>query len=109
MMNRVRKIICLSVFLLVAQFSVGQTTGNTADENAKPFWVNDTLFIKKDTAHSIFIDTTRNPEYYERLADFSMNAVLKDSYEENIKWLKSRNIELTKQNLDTFPRNWRKL
>lgn len=102
-------IIFFLTFFVFAQFAFGQQIITIIDENSKPFLINDTLFIKKDSIYSIFIDTSKKSDYYERLADFSMEDYEKDSYEKSLKYLKAKNTGLTKQNLDKVPRKWRDL
>ncbi|MDR2915761.1 MAG: hypothetical protein LBV74_13155 [Tannerella sp.] len=108
-MKHLGKIICFSVFSVFTLFSFGQNRMVIVDENSTPVVINDTLFIKKDSLYSIFIDTTGNPVYYEKLADFSMDGYEKDSYEETLKQLKAKNGELTAWEPDEFPRKWRDL
>jgi hypothetical protein len=94
-MNR---IILSIVLMLVFENVFSQQIITVADENSVPFVINDTLFIKKDSVYSIFIDTAKNSAYYRKLTDFSIKGYSKENY-----------TKATKHKLDKFPRKWREL
>jgi len=109
-----KRLILYFAFIIFVQFSFGQNDieykiYNPIEENSKPFLENDTLFIKKDLEYYIFIDTTRNPKYYEKLDNFKFDKYDLELYEGYLKSFRENNIKLTKHKLDNFPKKWRPL
>ncbi len=72
---------------------------------------NDTIFLKREVTkhyyHAIFIDTTRDSKYYDRLTDFEFGTFDLQSYEGNYKYFKGQNPKAYKKvNSTEIPKNW---
>ena len=101
-MRYIKKTIC---FLMVFTFVLccfGQEV-----VNSMPYMVNDTLFIKKDSVQSIFIDKTKNSKYYSisniTFAEIENNEI----YKQNFEFLKTQKIKLKNHKIDNkLPQKW---
>lgn len=72
---------------------------------------DDTIFIKreltKDFYHAIYLDTTRDSEYYDRLTDFEFNKYDLQTYSEHYRYVKENKPKtFEKVNLTKIPENW---
>ena len=60
----------------------------------------------KEPGHSVFIDPSKNSEFYNYISDFNFGKFDGDSYSRSLDYLKEKKITLTPNRITGIPQKW---